>query len=106
MSLAARTKQWTARNLQKLCAQRDPVPIFVPEFYRGYLKKGCVHVSAQRVPYLGRPCLGTKCSESCKMDRSSDLLRNTWPAYTFNDRSILWPVLTVYNLFKRGKKQC
>ena len=83
MSLAARTKQWTAWNLQKLCAQRDPVPIFVPEFYRGYLKKGCVRVSAQRVSYLGRPCLGTKCSESCKMDRSSDLLRNTWPAYTF-----------------------
>ena len=83
MSLAARTKQWTARNLQKLCAQRDPVPIFVPEFYRGYLKKGCVHVSAQRVPYLGRPCLGTKCSETCKIDRSSDLLRNTWPAYAF-----------------------
>ena len=81
MSLAARTKQWTARNLKKLCAQRDLVPIFVPEFYRGYLKKGCVHISAQRVPYLGRPCLGTKCSESCKIDRSSDLLRNTWPAY-------------------------
>ena len=76
-------KQWTARNLQKLCAQRDPVPIFVPEFYRGYLKKGCVHVSAQRVPYLGRPCLGTKCSESCKIDRSSDLLRKTWPVYAF-----------------------
>ena len=83
MSLAARTKQWTARNLQKLCAQRVPVPIFVPESYRGYLKKGCVHISAQRVPYLGRPCLGTKCSESCKIDRSSDLLRNTWPAYAF-----------------------
>ena len=28
MSLAARTKQWTARNLQKLFAQRDPVPTF------------------------------------------------------------------------------
>ena len=83
MSLAARTKQWTARNLQKLCAQRVPVPIFVPESYREYLKKGCVHISAQRVPYLGRPCLGTKCSESCKIDRSSDLLRNTWPAYAF-----------------------
>ena len=32
MSLAARTKQWTARNLQKLCAKRDPVPTFVPEY--------------------------------------------------------------------------
>ena len=30
MSLVARTKQWTARNLQKLCAKRDPVPTFVP----------------------------------------------------------------------------
>ena len=69
MSLAARTKQWTAaRNLQKLCAHRDPVPTFVPEykvetlysgtdtvpeFERGHLKKECVHISAQRVPYLG-----------------------------------------------------
>ncbi|CAH3046824.1 unnamed protein product [Porites evermanni] len=105
MSLAARTKQWTARNLQKLCAQRDPVPIFEPEFYRGYLKTGCVHVSAQRVPYLGRPCLGTKCSESCKIDRSSDLLRHLLLKKPYSDRSILWPVLTVYNLFKRGKKQ-
>ena len=25
----------------------------VPEFYRGYLKKRCVHISAQRVPYSG-----------------------------------------------------
>ena len=83
MSLAARTKQWTARNLQKLCAQRDPVPIFVPKFYRGYLKKGCVDISAQRVPYLGRQGPGNKCSERCKIDRSSDLLRNTWPAYAF-----------------------
>ena len=32
MSLAARTKQWTARNLQKLCAHRDPVLTFVPEY--------------------------------------------------------------------------
>ena len=31
MSLAVRTKQWTARNLQKLCADRDPVPTFLPE---------------------------------------------------------------------------
>ena len=83
MSLAARTKQWTARNLQKLCAQRDPVPIFVPKFYRGYLKKGCVDISAQRVPYLGRQGPSNKCSERCKIDRSSDLLRNTWPAYAF-----------------------
>ena len=32
MSLAARTKQWTARNLQKLCVHRDPVLTFVPEY--------------------------------------------------------------------------
>ena len=32
MSLASRTKQWTARILQKLRAHRDPVPTFVPEF--------------------------------------------------------------------------
>ena len=32
MRLAARTKQLTARNLQKLCAHRDPVPTFVPEY--------------------------------------------------------------------------
>ena len=38
MSLAARTKEWIARNLQKLCAKRDPVPTFVfilvPSDYR------------------------------------------------------------------------
>ena len=58
----------TDRNLQKLCAHRDPVPTFVPEykgetlysgtgslpkFYRGYLKKGRVYIRAQRVPYSG-----------------------------------------------------
>ena len=32
MSLAARTKQWTAPNLQKLCAHRDPVLTFVPKY--------------------------------------------------------------------------
>ena len=32
MSLAARTKQWTVRNLQKLCAHRDPVPTVVPDY--------------------------------------------------------------------------
>ena len=32
MRLAARTKQLTARNLEKLCAHRDPVPTFVPEY--------------------------------------------------------------------------
>ena len=31
MSLAVTTKQWTARNLQKLCADRDPVPTFMPK---------------------------------------------------------------------------
>ena len=55
MSLVATTKQCTAWNLQKLCADRDPVPTFVPknkvetlylgtstvpEFYSGYLKNG------------------------------------------------------------------
>ena len=30
--------------------------------WHGYLIKGCVHISAQRVPYTGpAPCLGTKC---------------------------------------------
>ena len=32
MSLAPRTKQWTTRILQKLCAHRDSVPTFVPEY--------------------------------------------------------------------------
>ena len=32
MRLAARTKQLTARNLQNLCAHRDPVPTLVPEY--------------------------------------------------------------------------
>ena len=31
MSLGVRTKQLTAWNLQKLCADRDPVPTFVPK---------------------------------------------------------------------------
>ena len=31
MHLAARTKQLTVRNLQKLCAHRDAVPTFVPD---------------------------------------------------------------------------
>ena len=59
----------------KPCAHREPVPTFVPEykvetlypgtgtvpeFYRGTLKKGCVHISAQGVPYLGT-APGTKC---------------------------------------------
>ena len=30
--LAARTKQLAVRNLQKLCAHRDPVSTFVPEY--------------------------------------------------------------------------
>ena len=29
--IAARTKQYTGQNLQKLCAHRDPVPTSVPE---------------------------------------------------------------------------
>ena len=32
MSLAPRTKQWTARNLQKLCAHREPVPTVVSKY--------------------------------------------------------------------------
>ena len=32
MRLAARTKQLTVQNLQKLCAHRDQVPTFVPEY--------------------------------------------------------------------------
>ena len=58
--LVVRTKQRTARNLQKLCAHRNLVPTFVPdykvetlwsstgtvpEFWRGHLKKGGVHIS-------------------------------------------------------------
>ena len=54
------TKQCTAWNLQKFCANRDPVPTFVaenkvktlylgpgtvPEFKRGYLKKWFVHIT-------------------------------------------------------------
>ena len=31
MSLVVTTERWTAQNLQKLCADRDPVPTFVPE---------------------------------------------------------------------------
>ena len=31
MSLVVTTKQYTAWNLQKLCADRDPVPTFVAE---------------------------------------------------------------------------
>ena len=32
MNLAPRTKQWTARNVQKLCAHRELVPTVVPEY--------------------------------------------------------------------------
>ena len=61
MSLAPSTKQWIARNLQKLCAHRDPVQgldlglgkragarilAWVLE-----KKKRCVNISARRVPY-------------------------------------------------------
>ena len=45
MSLAARTKQWTARNLQKLCARRDPVPTFVPEYIFAEVKCNCVEAA-------------------------------------------------------------
>ena len=40
MSLAARTKQWTARNLQKLCAQRVRYPFLCPNSIVGTWKKG------------------------------------------------------------------
>ena len=68
MSLAQRKKQWTTRNLQTLCAHRNPVPTFVPkykvstlysgsgtlpEFQGGYLEKGCVHIGAQQVLHSG-----------------------------------------------------
>ena len=40
MSLAARTKQWTARNLKKLCAQRDRYSFLCPNSIVGTWKKG------------------------------------------------------------------
>ena len=62
MSLAPRTKQWTAQNLQKLCAQEPGAhvcarvqglaPAPCPKSF-WYLKIACVHISAQRVPYFG-----------------------------------------------------
>ena len=70
------------QKLPKRCARRDQVPYFepehkvsslysgtvtVPEFQRGYLKKGCVHISAQQVPNSRAPCPGTKC-ERCLTD--------------------------------------
>ena len=82
MSLAARTKQWTARNLQKLCAHRNLAPTFVPdreckvetlysgtftvpEFQRKYLKKLKDVFTLVPNKYRTRtPCPGTKC-ESC-----------------------------------------
>ena len=60
MILAARTKQWTARNSYKNrvhTGTQYKVETWysgtrtMPEFWRGYLKKGCVHISAQRVAY-------------------------------------------------------
>ena len=43
-----------SRNLQKPCAYRDPVPpTYEFEFRPRYLKKWCVHICAQRVPYSG-----------------------------------------------------
>ena len=65
------TKRWMATELKKRCAQGDPVPTFLPEYkvstwYSGAgtvqgarilawvcFKKGCVHISTQRVSYLG-----------------------------------------------------
>ena len=78
--MAATTKQWTARNLQKLCAQRDPVPTFVPEYKVetlacsrapapcpnssvGTRKKG-VFTSVPSEYRNRAPCPGTKC-ERC-----------------------------------------
>lgn len=50
MSIAA-----TALNGQKRCAHIDLVPTFAPcpNFSMGSLKKECVHISTQRVPYAG-----------------------------------------------------
>ena len=45
MSLAARTKQWTARNLQKLCAHRYPVLTSVPEYKVTQAQVPCLNSS-------------------------------------------------------------
>ena len=65
MSLAPRTKQWTARILQKLYGTQGPSTHFCAQgqgrdlvlghphraqFQAWVLEKGCVHISAQRVP--------------------------------------------------------
>ena len=45
MSLAARTKQWAAGNLQKLCVHRDPVLTFVPEYKVTQAQAPCLNSS-------------------------------------------------------------
>ena len=45
MSLAARTKQWTAPNLQKLCVHRDPVLTSVPEYKVTQAQAPCLNSS-------------------------------------------------------------
>ena len=45
MSLAARTKQWTAPNLQKLCVHRDLVLTSVPEYKVTQAQAPCLNSS-------------------------------------------------------------
>ena len=60
-SLATGTKQWTTPKLKKNSVHIGTwCPLLsrvgtgtVPKFQSGYLKEGCVHISAQQVPYLG-----------------------------------------------------
>ena len=98
MRLAARTKQLTAGNLQKLCAHRDPIPTFVPdrEYKVDTLYSGtgtvpefyaCLHISAQRVPYSG-----TK-YECCLIVNKSHILAlgvNNPNKWKYFERYLIW----------------